>query len=125
MLTRKGRVLAFPNVLQHRVASFGLKDPTKPGHRKILAMFLVDPHTRILSTTNVPPQPRDWWAEEVHKIDPFAELPTELFDKIIEDVDDFPIGWTEACETREALMAERGRVRTEYQEALAKDSSIV
>ncbi|WP_228981083.1 DUF4246 domain-containing protein [Streptomyces sp. DH12] len=54
--TPAGRCLAFPNVLQHRVGSFRLVDPTRPGHRKILAFFLVDPSERIVSTSDVPPQ---------------------------------------------------------------------
>ncbi|GHH53929.1 DUF4246 domain-containing protein [Streptomyces candidus] len=54
--TPAGRCLAFPNVLQHRVGSFRLADPTRPGHRKILAFFLVDPSERIVSTSDVPPQ---------------------------------------------------------------------
>ncbi len=54
--TPAGRCLAFPNVLQHRVAPFRLADPTRPGHRKILAFFLVDPSQRIVSTCDVPPQ---------------------------------------------------------------------
>ncbi|MET9624497.1 DUF4246 domain-containing protein [Streptomyces sp. NPDC006464] len=54
--TPAGRCLAFPNVLQHRVGSFRLMDPTRPGHRKILAFFLVDPSETIVSTSDVPPQ---------------------------------------------------------------------
>ncbi|OKK02115.1 DUF4246 domain-containing protein [Streptomyces sp. CB02400] len=54
--TPTGRCLAFPNVLQHRVGSFRLADPTRPGHRKILAFFLVDPSEKIVSTSDVPPQ---------------------------------------------------------------------
>ncbi|WP_372460251.1 DUF4246 domain-containing protein [Nocardia coffeae] len=54
--TPAGRCLAFPNILQHRVAPFRLADPTRPGHRKILAFFLVDPSTPIPSTSDVPPQ---------------------------------------------------------------------
>ena len=54
--TPAGRCLAFPNVLQHRVGSFGLADPTRAGHRKILAFFLVDPERTIVSTSDVPPQ---------------------------------------------------------------------
>ncbi|MFF8670178.1 DUF4246 domain-containing protein [Streptomyces sp. NPDC015242] len=54
--TPAGRCLAFPNVLQHRVDAFRLADPTRPGHRKILAFFLVDPSERIVSTSDVPPQ---------------------------------------------------------------------
>ncbi|MEV5942288.1 DUF4246 domain-containing protein [Streptomyces sp. NPDC051994] len=55
-LTPAGRCLAFPNILQHRVGSFRLADPTRPGYRKILAFFLVDPSERIVSTSDVPPQ---------------------------------------------------------------------
>ncbi|MFE9856423.1 DUF4246 domain-containing protein [Streptomyces sp. NPDC005780] len=54
--TPAGRCLAFPNILQHRVGSFRLTDPTRPGYRKILAFFLVDPSERIVSTSDVPPQ---------------------------------------------------------------------
>ncbi|MFF6772312.1 DUF4246 domain-containing protein [Streptomyces sp. NPDC012637] len=54
--TPAGRCLAFPNVLQHRVGSFRLADPSRPGHRKILAFFLVDPSERIVSTSDVAPQ---------------------------------------------------------------------
>ncbi|GAA3498137.1 hypothetical protein GCM10019016_052400 [Streptomyces prasinosporus] len=54
--TPEGRCLAFPNGLQHRVAPFRLTDPTRPGHRKILAFFLVDPSRTIVSTSDVPPQ---------------------------------------------------------------------
>ncbi|MFE2263157.1 DUF4246 domain-containing protein [Streptomyces griseosporeus] len=54
--TPQGRCLAFPNILQHRVGSFRLADPTRPGHRKILAFFLVDPSEQIVSTSDVPPQ---------------------------------------------------------------------
>ncbi|MET7369127.1 DUF4246 domain-containing protein [Streptomyces sp. NPDC005566] len=54
--TPAGRCLAFPNILQHRVGSFGLTDPTRSGYRKILAFFLVDPSGEIVSTSDVPPQ---------------------------------------------------------------------
>ncbi|MFF0075491.1 DUF4246 domain-containing protein [Streptomyces sp. NPDC005494] len=54
--TPAGRCLAFPNILQHRVGSFRLADPARPGCRKILAFFLVDPSERVVSTSDVPPQ---------------------------------------------------------------------
>lgn len=60
---RPGRLLAFPNVFQHRVSSFKLADPTKPGHRRFIALWLVDPHIRIISTANVPPQQQQWWVD--------------------------------------------------------------
>ncbi|KFY53172.1 hypothetical protein V496_07845 [Pseudogymnoascus sp. VKM F-4515 (FW-2607)] len=58
---RQGRLLTFPNIFQHRVQPFSLRDPSKPGHRKILALFLVDPAITVISTGNVPPQRADWW----------------------------------------------------------------
>jgi hypothetical protein len=116
VLTREGRMLAFPNVLQHCVHNFRLRDETKPGHRKILAMFLVDPHIRILSTANVPPQQKEWWQDEVRKVRPLADLPQEIFDKIIADVEGFPLDYKAACEFRDKLMGERGAMNTELSE---------
>lgn len=126
VLTKPGRLLAFPNVLQHKVGKFSLQDQTAGhGYRKILAMFLVDPHIRILSTANVPPQRLDWWADEVRKADRFSTLPVELFDRIMEEVEDFPISWAKACEDREVLMAERGRITEQYDEAMSEVSTRV
>lgn len=45
------------------MSPFRLADPTKPGHRRFIALWLVDPHNRILSTANVPPQRQDWWVD--------------------------------------------------------------
>ncbi|MEU3607294.1 DUF4246 domain-containing protein [Streptomyces sp. NPDC035033] len=90
--TPAGRCLAFPNVLQHRVDSFRLADPTRPGHRKILAFFLVDPSTRIVSTADVPPQ------------QPWAETTTMTLD--------------EAKAYREQLMRERKFFVDEHNEQL-------
>jgi len=107
VVCKEGRLLTWPNILQHRVAPFKLADPTKPGHRKILALFLVDPHIRIISTANVPPQQRHWWAEEVSKTGALASLSAELREHVISEVDDFPIGMAEAKEFRLQLMEER------------------
>ncbi|KAL4773369.1 hypothetical protein BDW60DRAFT_215784 [Aspergillus nidulans var. acristatus] len=60
VLCRMGRLLTFPNTLQHRVSPFSLADRSKPGHGKILALFLIDPSRRIVSTANIPPQRGDW-----------------------------------------------------------------
>ena len=54
--TDEGLCLVWPNHLQHRVAPFALADPTRPGHRKILVFFLVDPDYRVLSSRDVPQQ---------------------------------------------------------------------
>lgn len=70
--------------MQHCVNPFHLADPTKPGHRKILALFLVDPHQQIISTANVPCQQKAWWRELVHDIGPLGKIPLEVADHIID-----------------------------------------
>ncbi|RMZ11120.1 hypothetical protein D0860_03560 [Hortaea werneckii] len=106
--TKEGRVLAFPNVLQHRVEPFRLADPSRPGHRKIVALFLVDPYVRIPSTINVPPQRKDWWQESALASESrFGNLPPELVENVVRNVDDFPIDLEEAKQLRLELMEER------------------
>ncbi|KIM39109.1 hypothetical protein M413DRAFT_447453 [Hebeloma cylindrosporum] len=106
--TREGRLLTFPNILQHRVGPFKLADPTKPGHRKIVALFLVDPNIKVISTAHVPCQQQEWWwnltrGKENRQI---AGLPVELQDHILEEVD-FPLSLQEAKALRLELMEER------------------
>lgn len=108
VLTREDRLLVFPNVLQHRVQPFGLADTTQPGHRKILALFLVDPSIRIPSTANVPPQQKDWWAKEINEQGLLNKLPSEIADLVYDEVEGFPLGLEQAKEVRAELMAERG-----------------
>ncbi|KAI7486766.1 hypothetical protein KC357_g2680 [Hortaea werneckii] len=106
--TKEGRVLAFPNVLQHRVEPFRLADPARPGHRKIVALFLVDPYVRIPSTINVPPQRKDWWQESALASESrFGDLPPELVENVVRNVEDFPIDLEEAKQLRLELMEER------------------
>ncbi|KAI0847455.1 hypothetical protein F5Y00DRAFT_241477 [Daldinia vernicosa] len=122
VFTRPGRLLAFPNVFQHQVQQFRLEDPTKPGHRKILAMFLVDPNIRVLSTGVVPPQRRDWWAPEVRKISPFSKIPVEIFHMIIDFVEDFPMSWERAEEVREVLMDERSWINEDWEDKISENA---
>ena len=126
--TREGRLLTFPNILQHRVGSFKLVDPTKPGHRKIVALFLVDPNIRIISTAHVPCQRKDWWMEAVLETQtkPVREkglndFPVELQDIIFKEVDDFPISLADAEILRLELMKERKKFsvkHTDYIESI-------
>ncbi|KAI0455134.1 hypothetical protein F5B21DRAFT_514247 [Xylaria acuta] len=120
VITRQGRLLAFPNALAHQVQPFKLADNSRPGHRKILAMFLVDPHIRVLSTSVVPPQRKDWWAREIRKIGPLGAVPTEIFDLIIEFVDGFPMSWEDALATRETLMRERSWVKEAFDQEMVE-----
>lgn len=115
VLTREGRLLVFPNCLQHQVQPFELADKSRPGHRKILAMFLVDPHRPILSSAIVPPQRKDWWSELVRDEESLPGLPNELFDMTMKMID-FPFSWEQAVEYRTELMEERSQAQTKFSE---------
>ncbi|KAJ5519230.1 hypothetical protein N7453_001652 [Penicillium expansum] len=93
---KEGRLLTFPNTVQHRVSPFSLVDPSKPGHRKILALFLVDPIQE------------DWGYERQDAVNQaLASLPAELRDIVQDDLD--PVMTMEkAKEYRLELMKERG-----------------
>jgi len=113
--TSEGRLITFPNILMHQVQPFELEDKTRNGHRKILALFLVDPHVRIASTGNVPCQRLDWWRKATcatksgssESAKGLNKLPVELLDQVYEEVEGFPISLKEAKELRDELMEER------------------
>jgi Protein of unknown function (DUF4246) len=109
VLCREGRLITFPNILQHRVAPFALADRSQPGHRKILALFLIDPHMRVISSANVPPQQEKWatvYQETIHKV--LSErLPSELQRLVAEDIPSCSMTMDEAKEYRLELMEER------------------
>lgn len=112
VLTRQGRLLTFPNTLQHLVEPFQLADPSRPGHRKLLALFLVDPNIHILSTAHIPCQQQEWWAESVRlkTLGPknyLGKLPNEIWDMIVDMVEEFPLKLKEAKLLRQELMDER------------------
>ncbi|KAK7001609.1 hypothetical protein R3P38DRAFT_3610441 [Favolaschia claudopus] len=74
--TTAGRALAWPNIYQHRVAPFRLLDAKKPGHRKILAIFLQ----------------KDWIVDALMdgQTDPqslLSRLPPEVLNLIVENLD--------------------------------------
>lgn len=60
-----GRLVTFPNVMQHRTEACSLLDRSRPGRRRYMKLHLVDPHYRICSTRNAPPQQPHWWTEAV------------------------------------------------------------
>jgi hypothetical protein len=88
---REGRLLAFPNVLRHRINQFQLIDKTKSGHCKVAAFFLVDPSRPILSTANVAPQRKDWWVDRLIQTQALRGLPQELQDHVLDEVEEFPM----------------------------------
>jgi len=113
MVTKEGRGLAWPNIYQHRVSGFRLLDPSKPGHRKILVFFLVDPSIDpIPSATNIPPQQAEWALEALDAAnnDPssyLSSLPPELCDLIKEKYPNTLMTRIEAEAYRLQLMGER------------------
>lgn len=115
VICKEGRLLVFPNTVQHRVSPFSLADPSKPGHRKILALFLVDPHRRVISSANVPPQREDWGAEKLGLVTrAISRLPAEIQDKIAGHLDMYRLmNLDEARFFRRVLMEERG-LREEF-----------
>ncbi|KAH8084366.1 hypothetical protein BXZ70DRAFT_900462, partial [Cristinia sonorae] len=111
--TSGGLALAFPNIYQHRVAPFELVDRTKPGHRKILAFFLVEPNERITSTTDVAPQQMEWMEDELHTMTDktggvsFGNLPRELQSLVLAETG--LMTQQEAKQIRKELMKERSQ----------------
>jgi hypothetical protein len=108
--TLPGRVLAWPNTLQHCVAPFELADPTQRGHRTIVCFFLVDPTVRVRSSATVPPQAREWYEKEVRAVllqTPLKAL--ELRDLVITFLGDLGglMTYAQAAERRARLMKER------------------
>ncbi|KAL2877186.1 hypothetical protein SGCOL_007581 [Colletotrichum sp. CLE4] len=97
VLTPPGRALFFSNLSQHKVRPFRLENPTKPGYRKIAALFLVDPAVPVISTANVPPQQKHW--SVVKDRDSEANEMVETMSTLIE--------MDEAKKLREDLMRER------------------
>ncbi|NJR41568.1 MAG: DUF4246 domain-containing protein [Akkermansiaceae bacterium] len=82
---------------------FRLQDASKSGLRTIAALFLVDPNTRVVSTSDVPPQQRDWH-------DAASGLPslfTAEFNELMQSKRHFPVSLSKAKELREELMSER------------------
>ncbi|KAJ5475142.1 hypothetical protein N7539_008208 [Penicillium diatomitis] len=60
LIPRKGQLVAWPNVMRYKAEPLKLADPKQPGRLRFVTLWLVDPHYRICSTKNVPPQNPDW-----------------------------------------------------------------
>jgi hypothetical protein len=103
-----GRMVVFPNVLEHRVEPFELVDKTRPGHRKMVAIFLVDPAVTIMSTSRVPPQQLHWADDTTLTGRVQGSLPPELGLQVFDQVP-CPYDIKTARKIRDELMKERGR----------------
>lgn len=71
--TRAGLAMCFPNILQHKVSSFHLLDPSLPGYRKFLLFWLCDPTLEIPSTANVTPQQLEWLNPSVYDVESYRD----------------------------------------------------
>ena len=127
---REGRVITWPNIFQTKINKVELEDPSREGYLKILVLHLVDPNRRMMSTSLVPPQRRDWWADEIRaKNARFWRLPREVWDLIVGMVDDdsdegngmekeWPIGMQEAERTRSEFWEENEEARRRHTKAM-------
>ncbi|KAF9335663.1 hypothetical protein BGZ91_010406 [Linnemannia elongata] len=113
IITKQDRCIVFPNIYQRQVQPFELQDPTRPGSRKILVFFLVNP------------EEAEWHPviETLQEIEP--RLPLEIGQMISELSDRSKLmGLEEAKKYREELMKERKFfVQTTNDELLARPFS--
>eukprot|EP01080_Neovahlkampfia_damariscottae_P005536 gene5536-9358_t len=108
----EGRCIAFPNIYQHKVFPFELLDKNRSGHRKILVFFLVNPRNKVISTSTVLPQQKDWFLKSLLEYHSFGFIPKELV-SLICDFMPFPITLEETKEDRLKLMKERKFVQSQ------------
>lgn len=118
LVAPQGRLLAWPNVLHHRMKPIQLLDPTVSGHCKFISLHLVDPHYRICSGRNVPPQRHDWCVEEAIEATGAAKhcLSPELIYQIDAETENWPMGIEEA----ERLRLEREQEQNTLEEFIMR-----
>lgn len=119
VVTKADRCIAFPNLYQRQVQPFELMDPAKPGHRKVLIFFLVDPTQKIPSATDIASQQREWVIDAMRGVganSPFARLPVEILKMISEEIDG-TVSRLDSEKYREEMMAER----IGFDEQISKD----
>eukprot|EP00842_Homolaphlyctis_polyrhiza_P003441 jgi/Hompol1/4098/HPOL_006920-RA len=114
--TRHGQCIVFPNIFQHHVSAFRLVDPTLPGHRKILCMFLVDPS----KTTAVPPQNINWFTDALSQTGCIPGLPNEIIRNIARYMDGL-MTVAQARVVRDELMEERCTMQRSATEELFEE----
>lgn len=116
---RQGRLVTFPNIWQTRLLPFELADKSRPGHFKILVLHLIDPNRRIISTSRVPPQRRDWWAKEVRRQNAVLwRLPNEIWDNVVATLEGYPLSIEEAEHLRNEFVEERAEFQKKHTEAM-------
>ncbi|KAJ2704161.1 hypothetical protein FB645_003525 [Coemansia sp. IMI 203386] len=88
---KKGRLVCYPNVYRQRMDDYS-------AILKRLTIYFVDPSVRIVSTSIVPPQQKDWWTKTVSSVPSrISKLPMELQNMVFKHVDS-PMSFERACE---------------------------
>ncbi|ATY62775.1 hypothetical protein A9K55_007703 [Cordyceps militaris] len=82
----EGRMVTYPNTLQHKFEVPILEEPSRSGYIQLLQLHLVDPHYIVCSTRFVPPQNLEWWKEAIdyQRICRMSRIPPEISNMIIE-----------------------------------------
>lgn len=112
----QGRVTIFPNCFQHHVDAFSLKDKTKPGHRKILCFFFVEPRNNVLKATDIVPPQNEAWVNDKSLMDKyFPGIDTSEITTMTEE---------EAKEFREGLMTERKVIHDDEDNTFIREFSL-
>ncbi|RAK82117.1 uncharacterized protein BO72DRAFT_341046, partial [Aspergillus fijiensis CBS 313.89] len=109
---REGQLVTWPNTYRTKQEPFGLVDPSQPGNLTLAKLRLIDPHYRICSTRNVPPQQHDWWASaarEAAQLD--RRLPPEIVCAVMEHIGHPPISAAEAEIWRGELLGDHERAQ--------------
>ena len=127
--TTQGRMIVFPNDIQHRVVGVGNSSDTEIATRKILCFFLVNPDVNLISTMDVPQQ--QWervkytqavWLTLVSKR-MGKQLPKEMVMYIIEKAK-YGFTWEEALQHRLNLMKERKFFVNDQNEEMEREYSL-
>jgi hypothetical protein len=78
----------------------------------LVKLRLVDPHYRVCSARNVPPQQHDWWAAAAQQASDLDKcLPRELVLSVMKQADWWPMSEVEARRLREEFHGDHERAR--------------
>ncbi|KAL8823632.1 MAG: hypothetical protein Q9191_005684 [Dirinaria sp. TL-2023a] len=119
IVLRERRLVTYPNTFQTRLMPFELDDKAKPGYFQYMVLHLIDPNRRAMSSAMVPVQRRDWWAWELRRsCAPLWRLPLEIFERIVDMVDGYPLSVEQGYEMRREFKEERERFREKHTQAM-------
>ena len=75
----------------------------------------------MMSTAMVPPQRKDWWADEIRRQNArIYRLPTEVWERIVDMVEGYPIAMDEAEKIRREFVEERAEVQRKHTKAMVE-----